>query len=56
MKTNTETKTRQVDQLIGLLPTKEGLLDFLACAAGMLILYPLTAGAFFLVLWALGGI
>jgi hypothetical protein len=54
MKTNTETKTRQWDQLIGILPSKEGLVDFGAFALGMLILYPLAAAPFFLVLWAMG--
>ena len=50
----TETNTRQRDQLLGILPTKEGLFDFVAFALGMLILYPLVAAPFFLVLWALG--
>ena len=50
----TETKTRQWDQLLGILPSKEGLVDFGVFALGMLILYPLVATPFFLVLWALG--
>ena len=54
MKTYTETKTKQIDQLIGILPSKEGLVDFGIFALGMLILYPLVAGPFFLILWAMG--
>lgn len=54
MKTNTDTKTRQWDQFLGILPSKEGLVDFWAFALGMLILYPLVAGPFFLVLWTMG--
>lgn len=54
MKTNTETKTRQIDQLVGILPSKEGLVDFGVFALGMLVLYPLAAAPVFLVLWALG--
>lgn len=50
----TETKTRQWDQLVGILPSKEGLVDFGAFVLGMLVLYPLAAGPFFLILWALG--
>jgi hypothetical protein len=51
-----ETKTRQVDQLLGILPSKEDLLDFGMCSVCMLGALTVTMGPIFLIAWLTGNL
>jgi hypothetical protein len=56
MKMNMDTKTRQWDQFLGILPSKEGLLDFGACSLCVLVAYSIALAPIVLIMWVTGNL
>jgi hypothetical protein len=52
----TDTKTRQWDQFLGILPSKEDILDFGVCSLCVITSFSIALGSVALVLWATGNL